>query len=150
MKHSMAGLLAALLGLATVAPVDAIASGINMPASGVATPASAVGDLGTALLSAVVTAKGSLVRGEGATGANHGLDIPEAFTGYYLVKFTRDVRACAYVGNVAYPQPLGVPPAGYVATVVAANDPRNIVVETFDASGNHADRDFHLIVVCGH
>lgn len=100
--------------------------------------------LGATLLSAVVEADGTLVRGCHATSASKG-DVP---VGSYVVTFDRDIRRGAYVGSVGMPGAAGISPAGTVTVVGRAGDTRAVYIAMYDEDGNRVDRAFHLIVAC--
>lgn len=99
--------------------------------------------LGPTLLSAVVDANGSLVRGRHAVRASRG-DVP---VGSYVVTFERDVRCGTYVGSVGLPGSSGIAQDGTVTVVGRAGDPNGVYIAMYDANGNRVDRPFHLVVV---
>jgi hypothetical protein len=94
--------------------------------------------------SAVVSAAGTLVRGNLATAATH------LGTGTYQVTFSGNVSNCAYVatsGDIG----AGSISGPIVATVATRAGTTNaLFIQTFDQStGALADRSFHVVVYCG-
>jgi hypothetical protein len=90
---------------------------------------------------AVVRSNGTLARGfEAVSAANLG-------TGVYQVIFAHDITGSAYLGTLGLDTDSGESPAGQIAVVGRFGAPHGVFVETFDASGNPADRGFHLAVL---
>jgi hypothetical protein len=90
---------------------------------------------------AVVRSNGTLARGfEAVSAANLG-------TGVYQVIFAHDITGSAYLGTLGLDTDSGESPAGQIAVVGRFGAPNGVFVETFDASGNPADRGFHLAVL---
>jgi len=121
---------------------SAFAAGANdLPKGAVATPQT-VGDLGMAIMSAVVNADGTLARNAGATSAT-------AFgSGQYEVIFERDVTACTYVATIGLSATSGSSSPGFVTVVGRAGAPNGIFVTTDDATGASLNLGFHVIVFC--
>jgi hypothetical protein len=89
---------------------------------------------------ATVGSDGTLLNGRGATGAIH-------FTpGNYEVDFDHNVSNCVFTATLSAPGG-GVAP-GSVTVAGRANTTSAVYVETFDSSGNDADRGFSLNVRC--
>jgi hypothetical protein len=92
---------------------------------------------------AVVAADGTLVRGDGATGASQ----PEG-TGSYEVDFVNDVSQCVFVATVGATGNEGTEPASFITVVRRNGVPNGVYVTTGDGAGNAADFPFHLDVGC--
>jgi hypothetical protein len=90
---------------------------------------------------AVVESNGDLVRDNRAASAQR------IQAGQFEVVFERDVQSCAYVAAIADNGTL-VPLAGQIGVAARAGNANAVFVETRDADGVAADRDFHLSVVC--
>lgn len=99
---------------------------------------------GATVLSAVVSAEGTLIRGKHVISTSK-VDIPD---GAYEVIFDRDVRNGTYVATIGKTDAVGVEPSGEITVAGRFSDPRGVFVATNDSSGNFSDRSFHLIVVC--
>jgi hypothetical protein len=83
---------------------------------------------------------GSLFRGRGVVSS------AKLGTGEYQVIFHTDVTQCAYIGTVGMPTIKATD--GFLTTALKAGTTDGVFVETFDATGAVADRNFHLEVVC--
>lgn len=92
---------------------------------------------------AVVSAKGTLVRGSGATAASQ----PEG-KGTYEVDFSADVTGCAYVATLGQTGSRGTADPGMITVVGRSGVPNGIFVETGDRLGNDKDRSFQVDVGC--
>jgi hypothetical protein len=96
------------------------------------------------LLWAVVDGDGeAIVRGNGAVSVNR------SSAGVYQVRFTRNVRDCAYVASVGLTGFSGNPQPGEIGVVGENASVTGVWIQTFNSAGTSADRDFHLIVDCG-
>jgi hypothetical protein len=96
------------------------------------------------LLWAVVDGNGeAIVRGNGAVSINR------SSAGVYQVRFTRNVRDCAYVASVGLTGAEGNPQPGEIGVVGESASVTGVWIQTFNSAGTSADRDFHLIVDCG-
>ncbi|MFC3691329.1 hypothetical protein [Chenggangzhangella methanolivorans] len=134
----------ALALVAAFSPLSALAAdGFNTPPAGYRAPQAAPGDLGSAIMSAVVDPDGTLVRGEGAVSAQR------FFEGAFGVEFGRDVTACAFVVSIGGSDAQGTPEPGLISAVGRLGEARQIFVSTKDAKARSVDRPFHLIVYCG-
>jgi hypothetical protein len=100
------------------------------------------GGLGTAVLSAVVNADGTLARGSGVT------TVDKYGTGNYGVKFRRNVRNCAYVASIGLSGSSGTESNASIDVVGDNASANGVFVDTEDFAGTQADRGFHLIVFC--
>jgi hypothetical protein len=89
---------------------------------------------------AVVSAAGSLVRGDDAVRASR------TALGRYTVTFDSSVRNCAYVATVGQPGTGTLTPG--VAMAGGSSNARVVRVETRALNGAYANRAFHLIVIC--
>jgi hypothetical protein len=96
--------------------------------------------LGAALMSAVVDADGTLVRGGGAT------SVMRVANGTYVVTFSRSVVECTYVASLGLTGTNNIPPSGSASVV--ARVPNIVLVVTTDSTGSNVDTAFHLIVFC--
>lgn len=112
----------------------------NDAPGGVASPQKALGDLGSAIMSAVVNDDGTLLRGEGVIASG---EIP-GFTGNYEVRFGRDVTACAFAVT-------GTRGSDYVLYAqYRSGKPDGIfVASTSKSSTSFVRSSFSLIVYCG-
>jgi hypothetical protein len=107
-----------------------------------ALPAEAAdGTLGMALLSAVVSATGTLARGAGTTSAGK-----TPGTGNFEVIFDRDVTNCTFVTSVGGTT-TDVPNGAATATRRSAKA-NGVFIQTRDLNDNVADKPFHLVVFC--
>jgi hypothetical protein len=102
----------------------------------------ASGGLGISLLSAVIDADGTLVRGSGV----RTVSLPGGND--YIVSFARNVRNCVYTAQIGNPDALGVPLPAFISVTGAAVDVKGVYVDIKDASGADVQRPFHLIVSC--
>lgn len=102
----------------------------------------AVGGLGTAVLSAVVNANGTLARGSGAS------SVVKVSVGNYRVLFGRNVRSCTYVASIGLSGAVGTELDGVIDVVGDNLSVNGVFVDTSDVNGGQADRGFHLIVFC--
>jgi hypothetical protein len=90
---------------------------------------------------AVVRSNGTLARGfEAVSAANLG-------TGVYQVIFAHDITGSAYLGTLGLDTDSGDSPSGQIAVVGRAGAANGVFVQTFDATGNPADRGFHVAVL---
>ena len=91
---------------------------------------------------AVVGANGVLARGRGLAS-----NPVRTGVGRYQLIFNRDVRGCAYVGNVGV---IGAttPGNGQMSSAALASNANGVLVRTFDGDGSVADKSFHLLVSC--
>ena len=89
---------------------------------------------------AVVRADGTLARGFQAVSAT------KLGTGTYQVLFAHDITGSAYLGTVGLDTSSGISPSGQNTVVGRAGAVNGVWVQTFDATGNLADRGFHLAV----
>jgi hypothetical protein len=92
-------------------------------------------------LFAVVNADGLLVRGLGAAAANR------LGTGMYQVVFDQDVTGASLIGTVGLAGSSGLAPAGQIAVAGRTGILNAVFVNTFDGTGDAADRPFHLAVL---
>jgi hypothetical protein len=91
------------------------------------------------VLSAVVQNNGTLLRSQ-----QDGTSSSRSGQGVYIVAFPFDVGTCAYVASLGGG---GGEPRGFVSTSLSAGN--TVQVQTFNTSGNAADRSFSLVVNCG-
>jgi hypothetical protein len=106
-------------------------------------PAGPAGPAGTVTrLWAIINASGSIARGVGVTSAGRmGL-------GQYEVIFAGDVQNCVYNVSVGDPTNLTGGTVGYAMAGRRPNNVNGVRVNTRNAQGGAADRNFHLLVVC--
>lgn len=98
------------------------------------------------ILSAVVDAGGTLVRGNGVSSARK-LGVPGQNTpGLYEVVFTSEVRNGTFVAAIGH-SANQVEPFGLISVAQRKGNPNGVFVETADTRGSPADRGFHLIVL---
>ena len=90
---------------------------------------------------AVVTSTGSLARGRAVA------SVARTSEGRYQVIFDRDLRPCAYLATLGDTS-AATPPSGQIGTSSLASNVNGIAVRTTNATGDAADRPFHLIVPC--
>ncbi|MCU1451954.1 MAG: N-acetylmuramoyl-L-alanine amidase family 2 [Acidimicrobiales bacterium] len=91
-------------------------------------------------LEAVVNANGTLARGERVA------TVSTVTTGFYSVKFDREVALCAWVASVG--DPAGITVGGFASTSLSNADIATVVVKTYNATGALAAKPFHLYVSC--
>jgi hypothetical protein len=100
---------------------------------------------------AVVESNGNLVRGRNVTLCRR---VPSAGAGVYEVYFTGNVSNGVFNATIGRPGYATAPP-GEITVALRAGDPYNpftssmtqgVWVQTWDSSGNAADREFHLMV----
>lgn len=106
-------------------------------------PPGPAGPAGTVTrLWAIINASGSIARGVGVTSAGRmGL-------GQYEVIFAQDVQNCVYQATVGDPTNLTGGTVGFAMSGRRPNNVAGVRVNTRNAQGGPADRNFHLIVVC--
>jgi hypothetical protein len=101
------------------------------------------------VLFAVVNADGTRARG---FPSGTGYSASKSGAGVYTVKFgpagSRNISGCTYLATIGLAGVEGVSPIGFVTVVRRADDPTAVFVQTFDGSGNSADRGFHIAVMC--
>jgi hypothetical protein len=94
---------------------------------------------------AVVEKDGSLVRGHNVWRAKR------LSVGIYEVIFTGDVSAGVFVATIGRPG-IATEPTGEICVALRFNLPpfpefhKGVWIETFDSTGQHSDRAFHLLV----
>jgi hypothetical protein len=94
-----------------------------------------------ALLFALVTGDGQLVRGRGL------LSVARLSPGTYNLMFDRDVTACTYTATIGGRG--GVPPQPRFITTDLGGSMKTVVVEVWSPDGSSkADMSFHLVVRC--
>ena len=94
-----------------------------------------------ALLFALVTGDGQLVRGRGL------LSVARLSPGTYNLMFDRDVTACMYTATIGGRG--GVPPQPRFITTDLGGSMKTVVVEVWSPDGSSkADMSFHLVVRC--
>jgi hypothetical protein len=97
---------------------------------------------------AVVGSNGTLARGSAGTTSVKLTGVGTA-AGEYQVKVAQSVNNCAYVAGLGITALIGFLVPGSAATAATIiNGVAEVVVDTFDDTGAHADESFHLIVVC--
>jgi hypothetical protein len=106
-------------------------------------PAGPAGPAGAVTrLWAIINGSGSIARGVGVTSAGRmGL-------GQYEVIFAQDVQNCVYNANVGDPTNITGGTVGFAMTGRRPNNVAGVRVNTRNAQGGAADRNFHLLVVC--
>jgi len=98
---------------------------------------------GVALMSATVTAGGTLVRGSGTVSSARDA------VGTYTVTFERPINACAAVGNVSQTRGVEFPGPVPGSVSVAFVGPQNqAAVLVTDLDGQADDLAFQLLVFC--
>jgi hypothetical protein len=95
----------------------------------------------------------AVVNGEGSTAriSENGITSTRravGAVGSYLVTFPSDVTDCAYEATVGLPGTTGASLPGTATVVRSAENNDAVLVETFDSTGTHSDRGFHLAVLC--
>jgi hypothetical protein len=68
--------------------------------------------------------------------------------GVYEIKFRYQFRWCSFQGTIGNPNFVGTQPPSFISITgrVGTNDA--VFVETWDSAGVHADRAFHVVIVC--
>jgi hypothetical protein len=89
----------------------------------------------------VVDADGTLAR------ATSGYTVDKFDTGAYEIEYTSSLHNCAY-SITEGTSDATAPEQGFVTIVDRDENPPVLEVATYDASGQRADRGFHLIVRC--
>jgi hypothetical protein len=138
LRHSHAALAAALTAMLAT---QALAGGHNLPVKAVHRAQAPQSDHKS--YTAVVGAKGKLVRGSGATAASQ----PEG-TGTYEVDFAADVSACAYVATLGQTGSKGTADPGMITVVGRSGVSNGIFVTTGDLQGQEKNRSFQVDVGC--
>jgi hypothetical protein len=96
---------------------------------------------------AVVNASGDLVRGRGATRAKQ-LFGPQVL-GSYQVKFNRNLTGCGLVATLGRVNSAPLDPEpGEVGVAYRNGHADSVYVKTRRSDGEHANRSFHLAVLC--
>jgi hypothetical protein len=95
-----------------------------------------------ALWAVVDGATGNLARGNNVATTNR------SGAGTYQVRFTRNVRNCAYVATVGLTGASGTSAAADIMVVGEAANVRGVFVTIEDPPGTRVDRSFHLVVMC--
>jgi hypothetical protein len=93
----------------------------------------------TSVLSAVVDNNGTLLRAQ-----QDNTSSSRSGEGVYIVAFPFNVGTCAYVASLGGG---GGEPRGFVSTSLSAGN--TVQVQTFNISGDPADRSFSVVVNCG-
>ncbi|HTT99529.1 MAG TPA: hypothetical protein VMF58_15885 [Rhizomicrobium sp.] len=114
----------------------------NAPTKAIIQTANSRGVLSTSY-SAVVSASGKLIRGDGATAASQ----PDG-TGTFEVDFATNVTQCAYVATIGKTGSKGSEPAGFITVVGRSGNANGIYVETFAHNGKLKSASFHVDVGC--
>jgi hypothetical protein len=144
-------LFAALGAMLSVSPV--LAQNQQQPAgppSGPAPAREAVaplapdGTLGMALMSAVVNANATLVRGSGVVSVGTTGGPP---SGFYEVVFDRNVTQCYYVANIGDPG-FGVAGPGQTDVAQRNGNVNGVFVRTSNSAGTTTSLPFYLLVFC--
>ena len=91
---------------------------------------------------AVVDSNGTLERGLRANGASR------IAPGQYVVRFTKDVSACAYTAAIGLSGTAGSSNPGTVNVVGRTDNNKAIFVQTFDESASPSNLGFHVIINC--
>lgn len=108
---------------------------LPQPSLGALGPAAAPGDLGSAIMSAMVGADGALLSGAGALASSR------ASAGIYFVTFGRDVTQCVFA--VTSTNALGVTPVAQVS------DPNLVAVYWYyDRNSSFIDAGFYIVAYC--
>jgi hypothetical protein len=68
--------------------------------------------------------------------------------GRYNISFDRDITECAYSATIADNGPL-TPVPGFIVALPAVDNNKMLIVRTWNAVGEDANRPFHLVVFCG-
>lgn len=89
----------------------------------------------------VVNADGTVAR------ASKGYDNFKFDVGAYEISYPTSLYNCAYSVTEGTSDATA-PPEGFATVVGRAENPLIVHVQTYDASGQRADRGFHLIVRC--
>jgi len=121
---------------------QAAAGGHNLPLLNAPARPSPPGTLHRSF-TAVVSAGGHLVRGNGAVAASQ----PEG-QGTYEVDFETDVTACAYVATLGQTGSNGLSLPGDITVVGRSGTPSAIFVTTGDNKGRNRNRSFQVDVGC--
>jgi hypothetical protein len=140
MMKTTSVLAATMLLLASAVAVDA-RENQGRPRSEPVEP-QAVGGLGMTLMSAVLDANGTLVRGNGVN------SVVKAGVGNYRVVFTRNVRSCTYVATIGLSGSIGTEVSGSIDVAGDSVDVKGVFVDIENFAGGQVDRGFHLIVFC--
>jgi hypothetical protein len=129
--------------LTKLIPMCALAGAVlTAPAAIQHGPRAADQTLGPAILSAVVAADATLVRGAGAVSVERSGSSP----GFYFVTFNRSLDDCTVVASVGGTGADAHAGSFAQATVLATT--QDAWVTTSDGNDNLVDRPFHLIVFC--
>ncbi|MFC6017501.1 hypothetical protein ACFP2T_14965 [Plantactinospora solaniradicis] len=94
----------------------------------------------SATLLAVVSANGGLVRGDQA------VSVTLLGVGLYQVVFNVPVNTGVFVGTIGLTGSVGTSPTGFISVVGRTNLAQGVFVQTWNQSGNPANRSFHLAV----
>ena len=106
-------------------------------------PAGPAGPAGTVTrLWGIVNASGSLARGVGVA------SVGRLGLGQYEVIFAGDVQNCVYHATVGDPTNLTGGTVGYAMTGRRPGNGNGVRVNTRNAQGGAADRNFHVLVIC--
>lgn len=96
---------------------------------------------------AVVNADGSLARhGSSATEVEKIGGSGEE--GTYVVKFDTDVSQCAYEAAIGLAGSENTANPGFATVVARSEEPRGVLIQTYDTSAKRTNRAFHLAVFC--
>ncbi|MFT3863535.1 MAG: hypothetical protein QM729_04625 [Solirubrobacterales bacterium] len=96
---------------------------------------------------AVVNADGSLAR-HGSSATEVEKIGGESEEGTYVVKFDTDVSQCAYEAAIGLAGSENTANPGFATVVARSEEPRGVLVQTYDTSAKRTDRGFHLAVFC--
>lgn len=134
--------IAGAIALGAALTSTAFAKDLNAPIPG-APPPAAVGDLGMAIMSAVINADATVARGEGVVSSL------ALGPGNYEVGFGRDITACAWYGSIGNPGFSGGVAASTISLTGRAGATNSLFVQTFDSASAAANRPFHILIYCG-
>lgn len=99
-------------------------------------PATKAWSFGFATFSAVVNPNGNTARGAGVQSSSRTSE------GRYVVRFTRNVKKCAFVASVKGKN------GGQASVTPVPNKGRRLRVDTFSKNGQRTDLSFVLLVSC--
>jgi hypothetical protein len=91
---------------------------------------------------AIVNGSGSLARGVNATSAGR------LGPGQYEVIFNQDVQNCTWHATIGDPTNIAAGNAGFANTGRRPGNVAGVRVNTRNAAGGLADRNFHVLVIC--
>jgi hypothetical protein len=92
----------------------------------------------------------AVVNGDGSL-ARHGTsetEVEKIDEGSYVVKFDTNVSQCAYEAAIGLSEAANTANPGYATVVARSEEPRGVLIQTYNVNAERKDKGFHLAVFC--